>query len=86
MQVQELHQKPHFASIHNLAFYLRFGGESARSVDIGPTIFYDGKVHPLFEDGNFSLNGAMSVLMRIGYLVTGSPIAWIYELIVNGGF
>ena len=73
--------------LHNLASYVGIGGDTAKHVDIGPTIFADGDSHPLIdEDGNISATGVMSVIMRGSFIVFGNPIAWIGDLIENGGF
>lgn len=73
--------------VHNIAGYLGIGGESAKHVDVGPTIFSDSQSHPLFSaEGELQASGVMSLLMQIGYLILGTPIVWAYDLIVNGGF
>lgn len=72
--------------LHNYAAWLGFGGDSARDLDIGSTIFSDGESHPLIDKGEISTAGIMSIGMRVWYILTGNPIYWIYDLIVNGGF
>ena len=72
--------------LHNYAAWLGFGGDSARDLDIGSTIFSDGKSHPLIVDGEMTWEGVMSIGMRVWYILSGNPIYWIYDLIVNGGF
>ena len=73
--------------LHNLAAWLGIGGDSAKEVDIGKSIFADGKAHPLKDEyGNITSEGVMSIIMRIGYILSGNPVYWIWDLKVNGGF
>ena len=73
-------------SLHNAAALLGFG-ESAENADIGKTIFADGDNRRLREDdGSLSEVGLMSLAMRLSYFVVSSPISWIGDLTVNGGF
>ena len=70
-----------------MASYVGIGGDAAKHVDIGSTIFADGDSHPLTdENGDISITGVMSVIMRGSFIVFGNPIAWIGDLIENGGF
>ena len=72
--------------LHNLAALLGFG-ERAEHLDIGKSIFSDGEAHPFRDkNGDVSLIGVMSLGMRIAYALFSSPIWWIWDLIVNGGF
>ena len=73
--------------LHNYAAWLGIGGDSAKHLDVGKSIFVDGKSHPLIDkDGNISSTGVMSLGMRILYIMSSNPIYWIRDLIVNGGF
>ena len=46
-----------------------------------------GKTHPLRDKhGSLTETGAMSLGMRIGFIMFGNPVYWIWDLIVNGGF
>ena len=72
--------------LHNYAAWLGFGGEPAKHLDVGKTIFADGEAHPLRDkDGDITKEGVMSLGMRIGYILSGNPIYWIPDLIINGG-
>ena len=60
---------------------------SAKHLDVGKSIFADGKTHPLKnKDKNITKEGVMSLVMRMVYIMSGNPIYWIWDLIVNGGF
>ena len=73
--------------LHNYAAWLGIGGDSAKHLDVGKSIFADGKTHPLRDEhGNITTTGVMSLGMRIVYICFGNPIYWIWDLIVNGGF
>ncbi len=73
--------------LHNLAYFLGINRSSSASVDLGPSIFSDGKDHPLIdENGEVSMAGVMSLLMRIIYLMFSHPIYTVWDLIANGGF
>ena len=73
--------------LHNYAAWLGIGGDSAKDLDIGKSIFTDGKHHPLLDqDGKVSKVGVMSLGMRILYILSVNPIYWIWDLIANGGF
>jgi hypothetical protein len=73
--------------LHNVAYRLGFGGDPAKNVNIGVSIFADGKSHPLREEnGNISPEGIMSLAMRITYVGFSDPLSCIWDLIVNGGF
>ena len=73
--------------LHNLAYFLGVNRSSSASVDLGPSIFSDGKDHPLIdENGEVSMAGVMSLLMRIIYLMFSHPIYTVWDLIANGGF
>ncbi len=73
--------------LHNYAAWLGIGGDSAKHLDVGKSIFADGKTHPLRDEhGNITTTGVMSLGMRIVYICLGNPIYWIWDLIVNGGF
>ena len=69
---------------HNYAAWLGFG-ESAKHLDVGKTIFSDGKAHPLIDkDGNVKATGVMSAGMRIIYRLTS--IYGFSDYIINGEF
>ena len=73
--------------LHNYAAWLGIGGDLSKHLDVGKSIFADGKTHPLIDkDGNISPIGVMSLGMRITYIMSGNPIYLIWDLIVNGGF
>ena len=73
--------------LHNYAAWLGIGGDLAKHLDVGKSIFSDGKTHPLRDEhGNITATGVMSLGMRIVYIWFGNPIYWIWDLIVNGGF
>ena len=73
--------------LHNYAAWVGIGGDSAKHLDVGKSIFADGKTHPLRDEhGNITTTGLMSLGMRIVYICLGNPIYWIWDLIVNGGF
>lgn len=73
--------------LHNYAAWLGIKGESTRDLDVGKSIFADGNSHLIRdEEGNLTLEGVMSVAMRLMYIFSGNPIFWIWDLIVNGGF
>ncbi len=73
--------------LHNYAAWVGNGGDSAKHLDVGSSIFADSKNHPFKdENGNISPVGVMSLGMRIGYIIFGNPLYWIWDLIVNGGF
>ena len=73
--------------LHNYAAWLGIGGDSAKHLDVGKSIFADGKTHPLRDEhGNITATGVMSSVMRIVYIRFGNPMFWIPDLIVNGGF
>ena len=73
--------------LHNYAAWLGIGGDSAKHLDVGQSIFADGVHHPLRDkDGNLTATGVMSLGMRIVYIIFGNPISWIGDLNVNGGF
>jgi len=73
--------------LHNYAAWLGIKGESTRNLDVGKSIFADGNSHLIRdEEGNLTLEGVMSVAMRLMYIFSGNPIFWIWDLIVNGGF
>ena len=56
--------------LHNYAAWLGVGGDSAKHLDVGKTIFSDGKYHPLRdENGNISPTGVMSLGMRGGHIL-----------------
>ena len=69
--------------LHNYAAWIGFG-DSAKHLDVGKTIFSDGKAHPLIQDKEISPIGLMSLAMRITYML--NPIYGISDLIINGGF
>ena len=72
--------------IHNLAAWFGIAEERTKHLDVGKTIFSDGEEHPLFDkQGKINGPGVMSFIMRVGYIMSSSPIFWIYDLIVNGG-
>ena len=74
-------------ALHNYAAWLGIGGDNAKHLDVGKSIFADGKSHPLIDkDGNISSTGVMSLGMRILYIISSNPVYWIWDLIVNGGF
>ena len=73
-------------TLHNYAAWLGFGGDSARHLDVGKSIFADGKTHSLTDEHGNITTGVMSLVMRIGYIIFANPICWIWDLIVNGGF
>ena len=73
--------------LHNYASWLGIGGDIVKDVDVGSTIFADGKHHPLRDSENqISWSGVMSIGMRAYYIVFGNPINWIIDLAINGGF
>lgn len=73
--------------LHNYAAWLGIGGDSAKHLDVGKSIFADGKTHPLRDEyGNITETGGMSLAMRALYILLFGPIVWIWDLIVNGGF
>ena len=73
--------------LHNYAAWLGIGGDLAKHLDVGKSIFADGKTHPLRDEhGNITAIGVMSLGMRIVNIWFGNPIYWIWDLIVNGGF
>ena len=74
-------------ALHNYAAWLGFGGYSAEHLDAGKSIFADGKNRSFRDEkGNFNPTWAMSLVMRISYVLFANPICWIWDLIVNGGF
>ena len=73
--------------LHNVAAHLGIGGNSAKHLDVGISIFADGKTHPLRDEyGKITDEGVMSLAMRALYILLFGPIVWIWDLIVNGGF
>ncbi len=73
--------------LHNYAAWVGIGGDLAKHLDVGKSIFTDGKAHPLKDEkGNITYEGIMSLGMRIGNIILGNPLYWIWDLIVNGGF
>ncbi len=73
--------------LHNFAAWLGIGGDSAKDLDVGKSIFTDGQSHPLIDDnGEITLEGVMSLFMRGTYIMLNNPIYWVWDLIVNGGF
>ena len=60
---------------------------SAKHLDVGKSIFADGKAHPLMnEEGEITSEGALSVAMRVAYMVSSGVLYWMWDLSVNGGF
>lgn len=73
--------------LHNYAAWLGIGGDLAKHLDVGKSIFADGKTHPLRDEyGNITATGIMSIGMRYVYTIITPPIIWICEMINNGGF
>ena len=77
--------------LHNYAAWLGIVGYSAKHLDVGKSIFADGETHPLRDEhGNITATGVMSLGMRTVYIISGiilgSPVYWVGDLIVNGGF
>ncbi|MCI5745461.1 MAG: hypothetical protein MR270_04180 [Erysipelotrichaceae bacterium] len=76
--------------LHNYAAWVGIGGEPAEHVDLGETIYADGKFHPLIDDHkNITSEGIMSLIMRIVYtrlyyLFDSDCSLW--NLITNGGY
>ena len=61
--------------LHNYAAWLGIGGDSAKHLDVGKSIFADGKTHPLGDEyGNITATGVMSLGMRMVYICFGNPI------------
>ena len=72
--------------LHNYAAWLGIGGDSAKHLDVGKSIFADGKTHPLRDEyGNITATVIMSIGMRYVYTIITPPIIWICEMINNGG-
>ena len=72
--------------LHNLAALFEVGGENAKHLDVGKTIFADGEDHPLRnKDGEITKEGVMSLAMRVLYFII-NPIGAIWDLYINGGF
>ena len=72
--------------LHNYAAWLGIGGDSAKHLDVGKSIFADGKTHPLRDEyGNITATGIMSIGMRYVCTIITPPIIWICEMINNGG-
>ena len=62
--------------LHNYAAWLGIGGDSAKHLDVGKSIFADGKTHPLRDEyGNLTATGVMSLGMR--YFIFGLVILYI---------
>ena len=62
-------------TLHNVAEMLNIGGDSAKHLDVGKSIFLDGKTHPLRDEyGNLTTTGIMSLGMRVVYIMFGNPI------------
>ena len=38
------------------------------------------------EDGKITSEGALSVAMRVAYMVSSGVLYWMWDLSVNGGF
>ena len=73
--------------LHNYAAWFGIGGDSAKHLDSGKSIFSDSKYHPLKnERGEVTATGLMSIAMKVVYIMSSNPIYWIWDLIVNGGF
>ena len=73
-------------ALHNYAAWLGIGGDSAKHLDVGKTIFADGETHPLRDKhGKITSTGLMSLVMRVAYIIF-HPVFWILDLIENGGF
>ncbi|MGM9970600.1 MAG: hypothetical protein ACI35S_09425, partial [Anaeroplasma sp.] len=73
--------------LHNCAAWLGFGGDSAKHLDVGKSIFTDGKNRQSKDNnGNINITYYLSIGMRVGYIILGNPIYWIWDLIMNGGF
>ena len=73
--------------LHNYAAWFGFGGDSAKNLDVGKSIFADGKVHPLINnDGEITSEGVMSLAIRVAYLVSHGIAYVTWDLITNGGF
>ena len=72
--------------MHNYAAWLGLGGDNAKHLDVGKTIFADGNNHPLTDEkGNITKEGVMSLTMRIVYILSGNPVFWISDLALKGG-
>ena len=73
-------------TMHNIAAWIGIGGDSAKHLNVGETIFADKETHPLKnDDGTFSNVGLMSFAMRVTYLWLPHPISIIWDLSVNNG-
>ena len=73
-------------ALHNYAAWLGVGGESTKHVDLGKTLFADGKFHPLIDsNGHVAKTGLMSIGMQLLYVMFGNPFAWISDLFTNWG-
>ena len=72
--------------LHNYAAWFGFGGKNAKHLDVGASIFSDGKLHPLYNEGDLSVIGIASLGMRLSYAYFGNPVFVIWDLIANGGF
>lgn len=60
--------------LYNVAYFLGIDRARSKSVDLGVSIFADGH------------GGTMGNGMKISYMLFYSPIYWIWDLIVNGGY
>ena len=73
--------------MHNYAAWVKIGGNSARNLDVGKSIFSDGDTHPLTVEGKITSTGVMSTAMRAMYIgLFFQHGFWIKDAIVNGGF
>ena len=69
-----------------MAALFEVGGENAKHLDVGKTIFADGEDYPLRnKDGEITKEGVMSLAMRVLYFII-NPIGAIWDLYINGGF
>ena len=74
-------------TLHNVAVTLNIGGDSAKDLDVGRTIFSDMMSHPLIsEKGEFNPTGVMSLGMIMLYMMIYGPIYWIRDFFMNGEF
>ena len=71
-------------ALHNFAALLGIGGKQATSLDVGASIFADGRDHN-FEKSRPEV-ALMSIAMRASYMIITSPLIWIRDMRINGGF
>ena len=70
--------------MHNLEYWFGIERDKTKYTDLGKTIFNDS--HAFYdENGNVSLEGLMSILMKCLYIIH-QPFSAFYDLLIERKF